>query len=198
MTREYNVKWEQYFKVDPKSDSGLVWIVDRVNMRKNGLITKAGSTAGSKLFKSNGDGLAWRVKLGGASYLNHRIIWCMLHGDVDKVLVIDHLDGDPFNNNVDNLELKTVKANNQNNKKYKNNSSGVVGVYFMSATSKNGRLSERWAANWYSPDGVRKTKTFSVQSLGFDGAKEAAINFRTEKVKMLNSSGQNYTDRHSF
>lgn len=44
-------------------------------------------------------------------YLEHRVIWLMLKGEIDCSLVINHIDNDRGNNHIENLELISQKAN---------------------------------------------------------------------------------------
>jgi hypothetical protein len=49
----------------------------------------------------------------------HRLIWIMHNGDIEEDLVIDHEDGNPSNNRIDNLRKVTQQHNIFNNKKSK-------------------------------------------------------------------------------
>ena len=64
----------------------------------------------------------------------HRIIYMMVHGHMPKI--IDHIDGDPSNNKIENLRGATHSQNMRNSKKPINNSSGFKGIYFSSRTKK--------------------------------------------------------------
>lgn len=44
-------------------------------------------------------------------YLEHRVIWLMLKGEIDCSLVINHIDNDTGNNRIENLELVSQKDN---------------------------------------------------------------------------------------
>jgi hypothetical protein len=71
------------------------------------------------------------------NYLAHRLIWKMAHGsDPDE---IDHVDGDRTNNLLSNFRSVSRQQNNQNMKRRKDNSSGVVGVYWIARK-------RRWSA----------------------------------------------------
>ena len=45
------------------------------------------------------------------NYMEHRVIWCMINGDIPDGLQINHKDFNRGNNNIDNLELMTAKEN---------------------------------------------------------------------------------------
>jgi hypothetical protein len=53
----------------------------------------------------------------GISYLNHRLIWLMVHGTDPLENLVDHVDGDCTNNRIDNLRLATCGQNRDNTKK---------------------------------------------------------------------------------
>ena len=77
-----------------------------------------------------------RLNFKSKMYLVHRIIWVLTYGSIDLTLVIDHLDGDPLNNEISNLSLKTHKNNSRNQRQHSNNKTGVTGVSLM--CNKNG------------------------------------------------------------
>ena len=52
----------------------------------------------------------------------------LIYGNIDTEMVIDHLDGNPFNNNIKNLSLKTLAGNARNRHKQKDNKTGITGV----------------------------------------------------------------------
>jgi hypothetical protein len=69
-----------------------------------------------------------RVKTGGQHYQFHRIVWIYHNGDILDGMQIDHIDGNPLNNLIENLRLATPSQNMHNRKKQSNNKSGIVGV----------------------------------------------------------------------
>lgn len=70
-------------------------------------------------------------------YLAHRLIFLYHHGYLPKIL--DHIDGNPLNNNIENLRPATYAQNLANMKTPKTNTSGVKGVCFDKSRNK-------WAA----------------------------------------------------
>lgn len=56
----------------------------------------------------------WRVTHRSSSYRIHRIIWALVNGQDPGALVIDHRDGDPQNNSMENLRACTEAENLQN------------------------------------------------------------------------------------
>ena len=67
-------------------------------------------------------------------YRLHRIIFMMHHGYLPKY--IDHIDGNPANNRIDNLRAATSSQNNLNRGKHKRNTSGYKGVTWVATQSR--------------------------------------------------------------
>lgn len=151
-----------------------------------------GYPVGSREFRKNKEPIGWRIKFQWKNYLVHRIIWVLTHGSIDSKLIIDHLDGNPFNNMVENLSLKTPSGNSMNKRKYANNKTGVTGVYL----ADDGKGNSYYQAQWYEINGDRKVKSFPINNLGEDVAKESAIIYREEQIQRLVAEGAAYTDRH--
>ena len=62
------------------------------------------------------------------NYNVHRIVFLMHHGYLPEV--IDHIDGNPSNNKIENLRAATHGLNKCNQVLYKSNTSGVKGVFW--------------------------------------------------------------------
>ena len=67
-------------------------------------------------------------------YGEHRIIYKMVYG-VDPIY-IDHINGIPDDNRIENLQSVTNQENSMNRPMYKNNKSGYIGVYYIESTDK--------------------------------------------------------------
>ena len=95
-------------------------IFNRINRRTS----KAGEESGF-LHKSSG----YRaVKVNGSRFSTHRIIFSMHHGWCPDF--VDHVNGNPLDNSIENLRPATRSQNMYNRKLNANNTSGVKGVYW--------------------------------------------------------------------
>jgi len=69
-----------------------------------------------------------RVKLDRRLHMAHVLIWIMHHGDIPAGLEVDHRDGNPGNNRLENLRLATHGQNNSNMKLARHSTTGFKGV----------------------------------------------------------------------
>ena len=170
------------FKYDENSPSGLVWKSGR----------KQGCCAGVREAR-NGENHRWRVHIPGTntSVANHRIIWS-LHFNLPPDSVIDHIDGNPWNNRIENLRAVDMKINSRNMKKRSTNTSGVTGVHFK----QNRTGHTYWTAIWREDTSKNKSKSFMIEKYGYDEAFNLACEFRKNKIEELKARGFGYTDRH--
>jgi len=76
--------------------------------------------------------------LGGKCFKAHIVIWAIVHGEWPKNQ-IDHINGEPADNRIDNLRDVPGVINVQNSSRYKSNSSGVTGVWWSAPR-------QRWMA----------------------------------------------------
>ena len=66
------------------------------------------------------------TKINKVDFRNHRLIFMMHKGYFPKI--IDHIDGNPLNNKIENLRDATQSGNSQNSRKPITNTSGKKGV----------------------------------------------------------------------
>ena len=100
----------------------------RINVGTRGRI---GSVAGSK------DTIGYTgIGLNGNRYLAHRLAWVYMYGEIPEGLQVDHINGDREDNRLVNLRLATPMQQTQNVTKYKNNTSGYVGVHWDKSNNK--------------------------------------------------------------
>lgn len=69
-----------------------------------------------------------RVSINNKYYYVHRLIYMMFHGEMP--IQIDHIDGNPSNNKIENLRKADNTKNSFNKNLYKSNTSGVKNVYW--------------------------------------------------------------------
>lgn len=143
-------------------DGELFWKIDRARGK-----VKAGSQAGG--VTSTG---YRRVMIGYKEYPLHRIIFMIYHGHIPKV--IDHIDGNPLNNRIENLREASAQTNQYNRKLSKNNTSGCKNVSF----NKKNKI---WQVHVRS---AKKVHAWYVESLELAElvAHEARIKFHGDFV----------------
>lgn len=96
------IDFNEIFVIDPTSESGLKWATSGTGRRPD---RRAGTPDTLKY---------WSVKFKDKFYGVHRVIWEMLNGPIPKGHVIDHINGDPFDNRVENLRLASPSQNARN------------------------------------------------------------------------------------
>jgi len=171
------------------SPSGLVWAVDQ---HRGINIHSIGDVAGGKESRNN-QPHRWRVKPSGTnqSVAIHRIVWA-LHSPISEDKVIDHIDGNPWNNRIENLREVDRATNSRNTKKHTSNRSGVAGVHFK--RNRDGHT--YWSATWRDVDQKSRSKSYMIEKYGNDEAFKLACDFRKNKIEELKARGFGYTDRH--
>ena len=183
-----NSIFEEIFAIDGSVESGLVWKVDSRR-------AKAGDMVGCKHETGY-----WRCALPKAfrehhglchSQKVHRIIGAIYFGDdALEGMVIDHIDGDGFNNQISNLRIVSQKINMRNQRKPKNNSTGVTGVWLASINSEN----DYYQSYYNNESGKQIKKSFSIKKLGSETAFQMACQWRLEQMNNLS----NYSERHGL
>lgn len=175
----------EWFYCDSTSPTGLRWKKSRYSGNNKQIISaNKHSIAGGK----NLDG--YSVRLGKNRYKAHRVVWLLCHGLISDDLVIDHINGNPFDNEIKNLRLVERKLNSRNLKKNINNKSGHSGVS-LSVT----RNEYHWRAQWYE-NRKKKSKSFSVNKYGNELANLLAVEYRDKMIRLLNLKNYNYSERH--
>lgn len=69
-----------------------------------------------------------RVRIDGREHRAHRLIWEMFNGPIPEGMLIDHVDGDVYNNRIENLRLATRTQNNANSRAKDINFTGYKGI----------------------------------------------------------------------
>jgi hypothetical protein len=151
------------------------------------------SVAGKLGYRRNGQHSSIRVQLHKKLYQAHRIIYELMVGKIPDGFVIDHVDGNPFNNLLENLQVKTPANNARNRKKHVNNTSGVAGVS-LRKTNRGKNMS--YSVSYQDSDGSRKFKNFSLLKYGKEQALRLATDWRDANITRLKELGFDYTDRN--
>ena len=89
--------------------------------------------AGNLLGSLREDGYR-EARINNKRFLVHHLVW-LYHYDT-LPMMLDHIDGDPSNNSIENLREVSHKTNLRNMKQHKNNTSGYTGVYWNAAVGK--------------------------------------------------------------
>ena len=113
-----------------------------------------------------------RIKIGGKTWMAHRLAWIYKYGSIPEGYQIDHINGVRHDNRISNLRLATQAQQCQNRKKRSNNTSGHVGVTFNKAL-------QAWAAR-VNVDGERI-------HLGYFASLEEAVRVREEAKARLHT-----------
>jgi hypothetical protein len=116
LTKEYLHQIFEY------KDGGLFW-----------KITKKKIKAGSKVGALGSNGYL-STNIEKKRYLLHRLIFLFHNGYLPKL--IDHIDGNRFNNNINNLREANFSENICNAKLYKSSKSGLKNVYWLKNANK--------------------------------------------------------------
>ena len=103
--------------VDPESPSGLVWVSN------GGPRRRAGAKVGHKMLRY------WCTEWRGARYWIHRIVMAKTSGKDFLNLGVDHIDGNGFNNRVDNLRWADQSLNMTNTHRAEKQNGLPTGVH---------------------------------------------------------------------
>lgn len=177
------------------SSTGLRFNKDIVRgIGKQYVYKRKGEEAGSRIFMRGSEKHMVRVQLNNGKLASaHRIIWTLVFGKIEDGHVIDHIDGNPFNNNIANLRSIPSGENTRNAKKRKDNKTGVTGVAFHKGSPP--KSYGTYIALW-KEDGKSRTKAFSVNKYGEELAFLCACEMRDKMLRILNINGAGYTERH--
>jgi len=115
---------EKIIQLFDYKDGNLYWKKSTNNRVENGQIAGCILPLGYKT-----------IGIDGKNYLMHRLIFLMFYGYMPKK--IDHIDGNPTNNKLENLREANDAENSYNAKLRKDNTSGCKGVIW-----------HKWAKKW--------------------------------------------------
>ena len=117
------------FLYDPSNKS--LPLIYRSKFRKSEKHSVAG-------FMPKSDREYCKIKILSKSELLNRVVWIYFNGEIPDGYVIDHINGDKYDNRIGNLQAITNEKNKRygTSLKYKNNKSGMTGVLIDSASGK--------------------------------------------------------------
>jgi len=92
-----------------------------------------------------------RLYVNGKTYALHRLIFLHQHGFLPEV--VDHIDGNRFNNNIENLRAATQQQNCLNKRRKITSSSPCKNVH--KASSANPKWKQNWVVS-LTVDGKRR------------------------------------------
>ena len=127
---------KDFYEIDPSSRTGLRWKQDRFRAKKG---QEAGSHSESAGYFLVSDGYY------GKLYAHQAIMFLATGKMSNRQNQIDHINGNPLDNRLENLRFVSATGNqrNANRKMQSNNTSGITGLHkvFM-----HGKL--RWRAKY--------------------------------------------------
>lgn len=125
------------WKVRPRSHFKADWSHRSWNLRWSGTV------AGWKDRTSHSkDEYYWKISVNSVNYKAHRLAWVFITGEWPEN-VIDHINGNTLDNRSINIRSASDWDNATNQKRRKDNKSGVTGVGWQKAICKwyaNGRI----------------------------------------------------------
>lgn len=172
----------QYVYYDETSETFLRWnyTSDLVYGSHRPEVGKVAGTLGSN------------VNILKVPYSVHKVVWALHYGDIPADMVIDHIDGNPKNNNINNLRMIPQSLNCKNRGMSKNNKTSVSGVVHYIQPKQ----CEYFRAQVAIGNGRNQQKYFSVKKYGNEEAFRLACEWRSEQIRLLNEQGAGYTERH--
>jgi hypothetical protein len=189
-----NVDWSTLVEYSTDSPTFLKWKTSVGVCDKE---KSAGDFAGSLCYFKNGSNKHSVLTFKSQKYYLHRVIWNLLKGEIPADCVINHIDNNPHNNNISNLQLCSKAQNSRRTKLHRGNlssrnKSGFNGVTVV--LKKN--VEVYYAAYYYNSCGKLVKKCFNMLRYGKEEAFRLACQWRKEQIEQLNANGAGYTDRH--
>lgn len=161
---------------DESSPSGLKW------SKILGKRTRRDLIAGHKDCRGY-----WTVRVNNRSYAAHRVVWVLHNKLANRNCVINHINNNPSDNRISNLEEVSLAVNARRSiNQIEIDASGI-----LYEERQNGRY-KYWVAYYHDVRSKRFSKAFNCDSLGFDIAKQMAIDWRRENLIIQNTQGAGY------
>lgn len=137
-------------------DGELYWAVKRKGVTQGAVASRVNPTSGYR-----------DTRLYGKIYQTHRLIFFIHHGYIPPY--VDHIDGNPLNNRIENLRPCTKSQNACNQKLRVTSKSGVRGVYWIARNKK-----------WMARVGVNKKQYYLGLFDSLTDAKQAVDKARLQ------------------
>ncbi len=159
----------QKYSYNENSPSGLVWAIDYESVIIPGYFVKRkGDIAGTKN-KLN----RWHIAYESKIYSAHRVIWTIFNGPIPRGKLINHINCNPSDNRIENLELASPQQNSRKSKMHvlgevsKLNKSGINGVYEEKTwNGTRSKINYYARAYWHDADGNPVRRSFSYSKFG--------------------------------
>lgn len=162
MTKPKTIKFEEMNKVFELKD-GEIWrkgYVDKLDHMRNDKVVKK---TNNRTFGYSG------VNYNGWQMMYHRLLWVLFtKQDLLSVQQIDHINGNPRDNRIENLRLVTPRQNQQNRKEHRKGH--LAGCTFRPANGK-----------WQARIEINRKR----HSLGMFATKEEAHDAYLQAVKKI-------------
>lgn len=174
-----SVNWSDMLYYDETSPTCLRWKV--ANLARNPASRRLPGDQAGSLRKVGGKLVHGQIKIRQKSYAIHRVVWCLVNGSIPAGFVINHIDCDPTNNVISNLELCTMSGNANKKKCHKKKTvegNTKSGYYFIKEVTCHATGIPVTQAVFYLKDGTLKSKTFRHNVYPRDIAIEFAIMWR--------------------
>lgn len=126
-------------------------------------------------------------------YAVHRIIWTLFNQkEIPRGYVVNHIDCNPSNNSIENLEAVTFAVNARTKKCHALEHTGVN----KTSSCPNGTTKYYSYTGSCTIDNKMVNKSFSILKYGEAEAFRLACEWRKEQIRLLNEQGAGYTERH--
>lgn len=111
-TLDYSsINWSDIMMYDPESPTYLTWKIP--NGSRNPNTRRNVGDPVSCFRKVKGKLKHGQLHYKGNHYALHRIVWVIVNGPIPKGLVVNHIDNNPTNNLISNLELCSMSENSK-------------------------------------------------------------------------------------
>ena len=117
------------------------------------------------------------ITIDGVNYLEHRVIWAMVHGSIPLGKEIDHIDRDRYNNRLENLRLVLRRENVLNSGVASSDCSKYPGVTRSNTPGK-------WVAGLHINSNRVNIGTYATEEGAYNAYCQAVIEYN--KLKLAN------------